>query len=205
MGAVVRAILMDYEARSPQMLESASFGKLREPVLRTTALLRALGAGSNSGRVPYLAGQTDASLAQTPLRAPTVFNFFEPGYVQPGLLAGAGLYAPEYQILTDTTAMTVPNFLWNQIYANRAVATDTDNQTVGVRFDAAMLTLANTPAALVDRLSLNLAAGALPKATTDRIVQAITAMPATNDATRLERVRSAAYLIVSSPAGAIQK
>ena len=36
-------------------------------------------------------------------------------------------------------------------------------------------------------------------------VQAITAMPATNDATRLERVRSAAYLIVSSPAGAIQK
>jgi ligand-binding sensor domain-containing protein len=39
----------------------------------------------------------------------------------------------------------------------------------------------------------------------DRIVQAITAMPATNDATRLERVRSAAYLIVSSPAGAIQK
>ena len=44
-----------------------------------------------------------------------------------------------------------------------------------------------------------------PKATTDRIVQAITAMPATNDATRLERVRSAAYLIVSSPAGAIQK
>jgi uncharacterized protein (DUF1800 family) len=205
MGAVVRAILMDYEARSPQMIESASFGKLREPVLRTTALLRALGASSNSGRVPYLSGQTDASLAQTPLRAPTVFNFFEPDYFQPGLLASAGLYAPEYQILNDTTAMTVPNFLWNQIYANRAVATDTDNQTVGVRFDAAMLTLANTPTALVDRLSLHLAAGTLPKATTDRIVQAITAMPATNDATRLERVRSAAYLIVSSPAGAIQK
>ncbi len=205
MGAVVRAVLTDYEARSPQMIESASFGKLREPVLRATAVVRALGAGSNSGRIPYLAGQTDASLAQTPLRAPTVFNFFEPDYVQPGLLAGAGLYAPEYQILNDTTAMTVPNFLWNQIYATRAVATDTDNQTVGARFDAAMLTLANTPAALVDRLALSLASGSLPKATSDRIVQAITAMPATSDATRLERVRSAAYLIVSSPAGAIQK
>jgi len=205
LGAVVRAILTDYEARSPQMLESASFGKLREPILRATALARGLGAGSNSGRIPYLAGQTDPSLAQTPMRAPTVFNFFEPDYVQPGLLAGAGLYAPEYQILNDTTAMTVPNFLWNQIYATRAAVTDTDNQTVGVRFDAAMLSLANTPAALVERLGLHLASGALPKATTDRITQAITAMPATSDATRLERVRSAAYLIVSSPAGAIQK
>lgn len=205
LGAVVRAILTDYEARSPQMLESASFGKLREPILRATALARGLGAGSNSGRIPYLAGQTDPSLAQTPMRAPTVFNFFEPDYVQPGLLAGAGLYAPEYQILNDTTAMTVPNFLWNQIYATRAAVTDTDNQTVGVRFDAAMLSLANTPAALVERLGLRLASGALPKATTDRITQAITAMPATSDATRLERVRSAAYLIVSSPAGAIQK
>jgi uncharacterized protein (DUF1800 family) len=205
LGAVVRAILTDYEARSPQMLESASFGKLREPILRATALARGLGAGSNSGRIPYLAGQTDPSLAQTPMRAPTVFNFFEPDYVQPGLLAAAGLYAPEYQILNDTTAMTVPNFLWNQIYAGRAAVTDTDNQTVGARFDAATLTLANTPALLVEQFGLRLAAGALPKATTDRIVQAITAMPATNDATRLERVRSAAYLIVSSPAGAIQK
>ena len=46
-------------------------------------------------------------MAQAALRAPTVFNFYEPNYVLPGSIAEAGLYAPEYQILTDTTALTV--------------------------------------------------------------------------------------------------
>ncbi|HRE08104.1 MAG TPA: DUF1800 family protein [Opitutaceae bacterium] len=205
LGAVVRAILLDYEARSATVAESASFGKLREPVLRVTGLLRSLNGGSNSGRVALLSGNTDFSLAQTPLRAPTVFNFFEPNYVQPGSLASAGLFAPEYQILNDTTAMTVPNFLWTYLYNNRAAATDTDNQTVGIRFDAATLALAATPQALVDQMNLTLASGSMPKATTDRIVAAITAMPAATDANRLERVRSAIYLTLISPNGAIQK
>jgi len=205
LGAVVREILLDYEARSPSLAESASFGKLREPVIRVTALLRGLGGGSNSNRLPLLSRETDFNLAQTPLRAPTVFNFFEPNYVQPGLLAQAGLFAPEYQILNDTTAMTVPNYLWTQLYANRAAVTDTDNQTVGVRFDAAMLALAATPQALVDQMNLTLAAGLLPKASTDRIVAAISAMPSTSDANRIERVRSSAYLTLVSPHGAIQK
>ncbi|MBL9203654.1 MAG: DUF1800 family protein, partial [Opitutaceae bacterium] len=205
LGAVVRAILLDYEARSATVADSASFGKLREPVLRVTGLLRSLNGGSNSGRVPLLSGNTDFSLAQTPLRAPTVFNFYEPNYVQPGTLATSGLFAPEYQILNDTTAMTVPNFLWTYLYNNRAVVTDTDNQTVGIRFDATMLALANTPQALVDQINLTLASGSLPKATTDRIVTAITAMPNATDANRLERVRSTVYLTLISPNGAIQK
>jgi len=205
LGAVTRAVLMDYEARSTSLADSASFGKLREPVIRVTNLLRSLDGGSNSGRVPLLSGNTDINLAQTPLRAPTVFNFYEPDYVQPGVLASAGLLAPEYQILNATTAMTVPNLLWNQLYGNRPAATDTDNQTVGIRFDAATLALANTPQALVDQVNLMFAHGSLPKASTDRIVGAIAAMPAVNDANRLERVRSAVYLTISSPNGAIQK
>lgn len=205
LGAVVRAVLLDYEARSATVAESASFGKLREPVLRVTGLLRSLRGGSNSGRVPLFSGNTDSSLAQTPLRAPTVFNFYEPNYVQPGTLASAGLFAPEYQILNDTTAMTVPNLLWTYLYSNRAVESDTDNQTLGIRFDASMLSLANTPQALADYMNLTLASGSLPKATTDRIVTAVSAMPATSEANRRERVRSTAYLTLISPNGAIQK
>jgi hypothetical protein len=41
MQAVIRAILMDREARDPAMLGEASFGKQREPLLRITALARA--------------------------------------------------------------------------------------------------------------------------------------------------------------------
>ena len=107
------------------------------------------------------------------------------------------------------------NPLWNFIYAGRSGipgATTTYNPaeaTVGVRFDPAMLALARTPQALVDYANLVLAAGALPKAVTDRFVASITAMPAgtgtTYGAADLERVRSIIYLTVSVPQGAIQK
>jgi uncharacterized protein (DUF1800 family) len=206
LGAVVRAILTDYEARSPVATASLSYGKLREPMLRTSALLRGLGGDSNSGRIGITSGNTDFNLAQTPLKAPTVFNFFEPAYVQPGVLAQAGLHAPEFQILTDNTAITVPNFLRGYIYANRAVATDLANQTIGFRLDTATLALAATPQTLVDQLNVILAGGTLPSTVTSRIVTALNAMPAaTTDANRLERWRSAVYLIMTTPSGAIQR
>ena len=213
LGAVVRAILMDYEARSSAVASTASFGKLKEPLLRATAILRAFDGGAHNGRFAFFNAET--SLAQAALRAPNVFNFFEPSYVHPGLLAGAGLVAPEYQILTDTTAIAMPNQLWNFIYASRsgmAGATTTRNPaeaTVGVLLDNSLLALARTPQALVDYANLVLAAGGLPKAVTDRFVTAISAMPTstatTYGGTELERVRSALYLTISVPQGAIQK
>ena len=147
-------------------------------------------------------------LARPPLHAPTVFNFFEPNFVHPGALAASGLYAPEYQILNDTTAISLPNQLWNFIYANRST-TNTIEATVGIPLDR-FLPLARTPAALVNEANLLLAAGSLPKAVTDRFVTALTAMPigtgATfNTANDIERVRSALYLTISVPQGAIQK
>lgn len=44
MQAVIKAILLDYEARSPFMLAAPSFGKQREPLLRATAMARAFPA-----------------------------------------------------------------------------------------------------------------------------------------------------------------
>ncbi len=213
LGAVVRAILMDYEARSGAVAATASFGKLKEPLLRATAILRAFDGGANNGRFGIF--NPEGSLAQAALRAPTVFNFFEPDYVQPGLLTTAGLFAPEYQILTDTTAISMPNQLWNYIYANRSgmpgvtTAFNPAEATMGVRFDPGLLAMARTPQALVDYANLVLAAGALPKAVTDRFVATLTAMPAGTgtaySGSDLERVRSAVYLTVSVPQGAIQK
>jgi hypothetical protein len=48
----------------------------------------------------------------------------------------------------------------------------------------------------------------MPKSASDRIVAAITAMPAgtaTSTVNDVERVRSAIYLVLTSPQGAIQK
>ncbi|MFZ9745958.1 MAG: DUF1800 family protein [Opitutaceae bacterium] len=50
LGAVVRAILTDHEARSSEVAANPSFGKLKEPILRLSGLLRGLKASSSSGR-----------------------------------------------------------------------------------------------------------------------------------------------------------
>lgn len=205
LGAVVRAILLDHEARSSDVAATASFGKLKEPMLRITALLRAFEGGANNGRYNYL--NTENNLGQAPLRSPTVFNFFEPNYVQPGVLATAGLYAPEFQIVTDLTAITVPNQLWNLIYFNRS-STDMNQGTPGIKLDL-LTPLARDPQALVDQTNLILAGGMMPKHISDRIVAAISAMPGSTTAgvtsNDIERVRSAIYLTVTVPQGAVQK
>jgi uncharacterized protein (DUF1800 family) len=213
LGAVVRAILMDYEARSTAVAATASFGKLREPLIRATQILRAYGAAANTGR--FAISNPEANLLEAALRAPTVFNFFEPTFVQPGTIAAAGLYAPEFEILNDSTAISVPNQLWTYIYSNRsgafggATTVNPTETTIGFSWDNSMLALARTPQALVDQFNLVLAGGALSKSITDRIVTAITALPGSTTATYttndLERVRSAFYLTVTVPQGATQK
>ena len=42
--AVVQAILLDYEARSPDLISQPTYGKQREPLLRVTSLARAFPA-----------------------------------------------------------------------------------------------------------------------------------------------------------------
>jgi hypothetical protein len=64
---------------------------VREPVLRLSAFLRAFGFRTDSGE--YRVGNTDnpgTQLGQTPMRSPSVFNFYRPGYVPPGTAGGHG-------------------------------------------------------------------------------------------------------------------
>jgi uncharacterized protein (DUF1800 family) len=107
--AVVRAVLMHPEARTA----AGNAGKLREPVLRVSAYLRAFAHRSDTGR--WRVGNTDnpgSSLGQTVLRSPSVFNFFRPGYVPPGTqTAAAGLVAPEMQLLNETSASSWANYV----------------------------------------------------------------------------------------------
>lgn len=116
LGITVQAVLMDPEARNTAAaLSSDSFGKVREPILRITAMLRALDVRSMTGR--YTIGWTpdpDRGLNQAPLMAPSVFNFFRPGYVAPGSLSAArGMVAPELQIANETSVAGFTNFIGN--------------------------------------------------------------------------------------------
>jgi len=201
LAAVVRAILTDYEARSASVATNVGYGKLREPLLRVTNLLRTFGSTATNGR--YLGAGTSTSVANTenalfesPLRSPTVFNFYHPDYVFPGPLASAGLVGPEFEITNATTGISVPNLLRALIFTSGTnVATLNMNTT-------AEQALAATPAAQLDHLNAVLCGGAMPTATRTRILTALNALPAST--TALERAQTAILLVATSPAGSIQ-
>jgi len=196
LGAVIRAILLDYEARSPDVLHNFGYGKMKEPLLLATALLRAFDAASASGRTHF--PNPEGSLGEAALRSPTVFNFFEPNYVLPGPLAAAGLYAPEYQILTDTTAISIPNQLRNFIHTP---AKPNENALV-LKLDS-LVALAQKPDELVDYLDLVFCANALPGQAHAVITDMLAHLPpATSD---LERARTALDLVITSPEAAVQR
>ena len=112
MKAVWVAILLDDEARGAVSLTETGFGKLREPILRFVQWARTFRAYPEFGTWK-LFDLSDASnsLGQSPLRSPSVFNFFRPGYVPPGL----GITAPEFQLVNETTVGGYLNFMQSAI------------------------------------------------------------------------------------------
>ena len=198
LAAVVRAILTDYEARSATTRSSTNFGKLKEPIIRATSLFRTFGAAADSGRFVDNLLNTQQTLAQASLRAPTVFNFFQPDFVLPGPLAAAGLVAPEFQITDATFSISVPNFLRRYIFNSRG-----NNPDVIVPDFSFEQTLAGNPAALLDHLGLVMAGGSLPQTVRDRVSSMLSSLPAS--ASPLERVQRAILVVSTSPAAAVQK
>jgi len=192
--AVWLAILLDAEAT--QLPAAISAGKLREPVVRLVQWGRTFMANSTDGM--WSLGHTDAdtSLGQMPLLAPSVFNFFRPGYVPPNtLLSAQKLVAPELQITTEPTVTGYINYMAGTVNNARNVQADYSHE----------LALASTPTALVASLSLMLCAGALSDANQALIVQAIAAMPDGTANARNNRVYAAVLLVMASADYLIQQ
>ena len=111
--AVWSAILTDPEARAAPAGGAAVSGKLREPMVRFVQWARTVGVhSSNSAFEIYDLSPSESALGQSPLRSPSVFNFFRPGYVPPNTAIAAGnKQAPEFQLLNETTTAGYINFL----------------------------------------------------------------------------------------------
>jgi uncharacterized protein (DUF1800 family) len=200
LGAMVRAILTDYEARAPAVADDPGYGKLREPILRLTEILRSFNAVPSSGHYAVNFNNPEANFAQAALRSPSVFNFYEPGYVYPGPLAAAGLVAPEFQITTDTTAISTPNTLRDTIFR---AATGTNAANIAALNLQSELGMAGNVPALLDHLGLVMTSGQLGSATRARITTALSGLTSTTSAT--ERVQTAILLVATSPEGSTQK
>jgi uncharacterized protein (DUF1800 family) len=196
LAAVVRAILLDYEARSLTEVNNPGYGKLKEPLLRVTGIFRAFNAASAEGRFPIF--DPEVSMDQAALRSPTVFNFFLPGYVQPGTLAAAGLLAPEFQITTASTAVSVPNYIYSSVYTPAAPSAST------VVLDLSSLTAsASNPADMVSTLSQLLCSNEMSVQTQQLITAELKSLPSSTPPTAL--AQAALYLTATSQDAAIQR
>jgi uncharacterized protein (DUF1800 family) len=196
--AVLKAILLDDEARGSASLSDAHFGKLREPMLRFVAWARAFKASSPSDA--WAIGNTSdpaTRLGQSPLRSPSVFNFFRPGYVPPNTgIASASLVAPEFQITNESTVVGYLNYLQRAITSGIGdVKADT----------SALMPLADDAGALVDELGVLLAAGQLSADTRQTLVGAVGGMAAGTDTARQNRINAATLLVMASPEFIVQK
>ena len=196
--AVIRALLLDAEARSDAGLGSPSFGKLRTPVLRLTGWARAFEAISPSGEWPIGdTSSTSTRLGLSPGRAQSVFNFFRPGYAPAGTpLALQGLVAGELQMTTEPEVVGYVNFMQQMI-----------GWGIGdVRASyASLLPLATNPAALLPEINVLLAAGQVSAATLATIKTAIESIAPTGSDGPLNRVCAAILLLMATPEYLTQK
>lgn len=194
--AVLRAVLLDDEARGSAGLSSPSFGRLREPLQRLLQWARAFKAASASSDWT-LGNLSDPStrLGQSPQRAPSVFNFFRPGYVPAGTAIGsAGLVAPEFQLATETSVAGYLNYMQNLVAGGHP----------DLKPDySAELAIAGDAAALVARVERLLSAGQLSASARQTIVAAVESLSATTAAT--SRVHTAVLLVLASPDYLIQR
>ena len=216
--AVVKAILLDDEARSPAGLTQPGFGKLREPMLRFVQWGRTFGINSAQGswKIGDLS-DPGSRLGQSPLRSPSVFNFFRPGYIPPSTaLATLGAVAPEFQLVNESSVGGYLNYMQgvirNGIYVNAPeLPNNASTSNNGYDIKASYtneLAIVTDADALVARINLLMCAGQLSAATVKLIADALKATPVTNastDSARLDRVAAAVFLVMASAEYLVQK
>jgi uncharacterized protein (DUF1800 family) len=197
--AVWRAILTDPEARAEPDASNTMSGKLREPIVRLVQWARTVGFTGTAFEIYDLSG-SDIALGQSPLRSPSVFNFFRPGYIPPHtVLADNDRLAPEFQLHNETTTAGTINFLqWMTRWGYNDV----------VPTYAAVLPIAHNVPATVAWFNLRLAGNQLSSDTISRIETALASLNVTQssaDADKLNLLSAACLLILSAPEYLIQK
>ncbi len=219
MRAVVRAVLMDVEARDATLAQQYSYGKVKEPMLRFAAVLRAFGA---EGQAVATAGGASTrpllrnrgigfDMAQSVMGAPSVFNFYRPNFMPTGELRQRGWFAPELQILNEAVAISTLNHLHGRLWQTDrddagipTTVSDPRFSTTRYRFNlSAEKTLAAAPERLVDRMNLLLMAGRMSPEMRSILVTSTYATPLADGGG--DRVEDLIFLVASSSQFAVQR
>jgi uncharacterized protein (DUF1800 family) len=219
MKAVIRAILLDDEARNCDWIELPSSGKMREPLIRYTQFMRAFDADNQSGKLWNWAYTFEAVCKQHVLAAPSVFNFFLPSHSPHGPIFDEGLVAPEFEILTSATAMNYINLIYAMLLTDNymEVTTQASNTVLGFpEFDTFLLDpadrvdvelndellLADNAELLIERLDLILTGGTMSDESKNTIAETVTTVSLFDDETA---VKTGILLTLICPDYVIQK
>ncbi|WP_374361856.1 DUF1800 family protein [Pseudoduganella danionis] len=197
LAAVVKALLLDPEARNESYI-NASYGKLREPMLRLVAWARAYNV-SSAGDNWAIGNTSDAAtrLGQSPLRSPSVFNFYRPGYVPPNSsIAKLGLVAPEFQLINESSVVGYVNFMQRMI--SKGIGDVLPDYS-------SLLPLAANAQNLLAEINQVLAAGQLGGATLGLIRGALDTMPANSQNALNNRIYAALTMVMAAPEYLIQQ
>jgi uncharacterized protein (DUF1800 family) len=202
LGATVKAILMDSEARGGAPIDP-QYGHLKEPVLMALNLLRAFDARSADGLSSsdgYINPQT-LNMGQDLWKPPTVFSYFPADFEVPGQPGVAG---PEFGILSATTALRRANFVNTMVFTGIARTTGTNtNAPLGTSLDFAPLyLLASNPAGLVDEVNMRLLGGNVSASMRTSMITAVSAVPPPSP---LLRIQQAIYLAATSSQFQVQR
>jgi uncharacterized protein (DUF1800 family) len=201
--AVVRAVLLDPEARGDvkDPVVEPDYGKLREPVLFITHILRAFHAASD-GVLDGVNVEGSAigsrALGQEVFKAPSVFNFYPPTASVPG---EASVLGPQFAIFSSLTSLRRDNFVNRVIFAT--ISANPPNRPTGTSIDLSSWdALASDPDALIAALNKLLLHGTMSGEMRHIIREAVAGIPA--DHQRL-RAQTAIYLIATSSQYQVQR
>ncbi len=233
LSKTIKAILLDPEARNPSVVSSALYGKVKEPIIRFSALMRLLSAYSSIGfdeqglnypaKAQYEEGVSllrlgEISIGQYSLGAESVFNFFLPDFTPTGQLASQSLVAPELQLMTESqlvTTMNVSHTLINHALVRNSAFNKSeyskDDVKVKLNIDSLEALWQSTQGseedkarAVVSYLDFYLNAGQLLKANSQHSYQAI--LDATIPTSALdERLKMAIYGVMNAPESLVQQ
>ncbi len=191
LGQVFKAILLDPEARAGGDVSSRS-GKVREPLLRLTHIMRAFAEPNPTvGNYGVSANTLKNELGQYVMSSPTVFNFYLPGHSPRGELREMGLVSPELQIATTSSLLATHDRLKTTATIGHSVR--------GIDYTDE-LPLADDPEELADRLNILLTWGKMSTMLREVVIERLQ-----NETSQLEKVRAAVQVIVTSPEYSVLK
>ncbi len=101
LGATVATIILDRESRNILLDSDPAFGSLREPLLKTMALMRNFNFKQVDGELISLDHRLNEKIGQESHEMPSVFSFFLPEFAPPGEISMSSLVVGHQDIHTS--------------------------------------------------------------------------------------------------------